>query len=283
MFGYWVLRRVGSRGAHLGSLIGAVLAVLVLNRPRAGLLDYWRRHRPGSSRMDGLGFAWRQFASFGRIVCDRGLVYLEGMKLRFEQRGADRLGQALGSGKGCILLSAHVGNWELAGRLLSRYAPGVPVNLVKVENEDPRERAIVDAVMGDQAPAVIDPRDSIAASLAIREALDRGEVVGFLGDRAHGQQPTAAVSFFGSPARMPVGPFQVAQMTGAPILRCFMMRLGHAHYRLEVDRAITVPRPQSRRARRMAVEAACAEWAARLESQLRRFPFQWHNFYRYWD
>ncbi len=276
-----MLRVLGFGGMRLFSYPVALLFLLMDARSRRETLRYWRRVRPGDDGCTQLARAWRQMACFGRLLCDRMLAYSRPGRMRLAAQGHERLRVSLTSGTGRIILSAHLGNWALAGRILSRW-DGPPVNVVKVELESDEERAIYERIMGDRAPKVIDPRDPLGATLAIREALSRGETVGMLGDRVYGDQPCARVPFLGPDARFPIGPFQIAAATGAPIFVCFCLRRGDGAYRFIVDEPWYVSLPSDRRERPAAMRAAAARWAKRLETEVRRRPLQWHNFHDFW-
>jgi predicted LPLAT superfamily acyltransferase len=223
----------------------------------------------------------RHFASFGRILCDRLLAARRPTDFTFSYRNEGVLRDASGSGRGCILLAAHLGNWELSGLRLKKLARGL-VHLVMVRGDDPAVQKVVDSYMRGDGISVIDPRDPLGASLAIHAALGRGETVCMLGDRIFGAQPVARTTFLGAPATFPLGPFHAAAIAQVPILVCFLVKVGSCHYRLEVDDPWHITLPPRGPERRRALQAAVDRWAARLERQVRRFPLQWHNFYDFW-
>ncbi len=280
------LRVVGFRGMHLLSYPIAFAIFLFHTRSRKNALRFWRRLRPDSDLCTQYARIWRHFACFGRLLCDRLLVYHRAEEMRLIAPHRFRLRESyvpVGSQPhiGRIILSAHIGNWALAGRILSRWG-GPTINVVKVDLETPAERAVYDGAMGDRAPNVIDPRDPLGATLAIREALLRGETVGMLGDRVFGGQSSVAVSFLGRTARFPTGPFQIAAATGAPIFVCFCLRHGDAAYQFVVDEAWQIRLPANRAQRGEVVREAVQRWASRLEQEVRRRPLQWHNFHDVW-
>lgn len=273
--GLWLLRRVGLRGSLLISLPVAILLLLVAGRARSATLDYWRRVQPHAAGDRRWALAIRHWSAFGRVLCDRLLAYTDpALTVELTGRDAERLQTAVSNG-GCLLLSAHIGNWELAGRLMSRL-PG-RVHLVLAGDEVPRVREVVNGAMGDrgdQAPSIIDPRDGLNATFAIRDALARGEVVCMLGDRALPGAPLSRVPFFGAPADLPTGPFRLAATCNAPLVACFLLKDGRYSYRIKVVGPLHLrgrPGP-----------ATVAAWGRLLERVVRTAPDQWHNFYRFW-
>mgnify|MGYP000201891814 CR=1 FL=1 len=276
-----LLPLIRAPGARLGSYLIAAGFMLAGGRAQYGSLAYWRRLRPRAGTLVRLMLVFRHFASFGRILCDRLLAAQRPADYTFSYRNEAALRAAVTSGRGCILLAAHVGNWELSGLRLKQLARGT-VHVVMVRGDDPTVQKMADERMRGKGIEVIDPRDSLGASLAIHAALGKGETVCMLGDRIIGAQPVANAPFLGAPATFPLGPFHAAAITGVPILICFLVKVGARHYRLEVDDPWHIPLAPRGPARRRALQAAAEQWAARLERQVRRFPLQWHNFYDFW-
>ncbi len=112
-------------------------------------------------------------------------------------------------------------------------------------------------------------------------ALARGEVVAMHADRMVGDDGVR-VDFLGSPARLPTGPFAVAALSGSPLVHAFAMREGTYRYHFYAyppERLAFGGREDRAEVLRQAVE----RFVERLERKLRDYPFQWHNFYPFWE
>jgi predicted LPLAT superfamily acyltransferase len=278
-----LLPLVGARGAWLISFAIAAGFSLAGGRGQFGMITYWRRLRPRAGSVLLAILAFRQFASFGRILCDRLLVFLRPDDFTIELSGVQRLRSMRESGHGCILLSAHLGNWELTSFWLHELASAVgTVHVVMVRDDFEAVQRFTDDRMRGGHTKVIDPRDGLGASLAINAALSAGDIVCMLGDRVFGEQPAMEVSFLGGMARFPVGPFHAAALTGAPILVGFLLKTGLRSYLVHVDHPWPITLPARRADRPAALRSAVQRWARRLELQVRRYPQQWHNFYDFW-
>lgn len=252
-----------------------------LHERRRAAMRYWQHLRPDLGRWGCAFMAVRQFWSFARMLADRFLVYAAPGALSHVSLGYEVLRTGMAHPRGCVMLSAHLGNWELSGRFVTDYKLG-PINLVMLQAEDPAVAAQVQAALGTKGITIIDLVDPFSASLAIAAALNRGETCGMLGDRTAGSADhTVAVPFCGAPARFPTGPFLAAAATGARIVPTFMLKTGWRSY-------TTIafgpwPAPSGPRAqRRHQVVAAVARWARLVEALVRRHPLQWHNFYDFW-
>lgn len=177
---------------------------------------------------------------------------------------------ALARERGCVSITAHLGNWQLAGRLLA--VLGRPVHVVMAPEADPAVGALLDR---EAPPGVRFVRlTSPVVGVQLVSALRRGEVVAFQLDRALGGRGDAEVPFFGAPAKFPLGPFLVAGAAGAPVVPAFCVLEPDGSYRLRVEPALPVSRGTESEALRAAV--------AVLECYVRSYWDQWFNFYDVW-
>jgi len=172
---------------------------------------------------------------------------------------------------GVVSLTAHVGNWEMAGRLLARHTTR-PTHVVVAEEELPALNRWVRRA-GDGVRFV--PRSRPTVSIELVAALRRGEVVAIQGDRALGTRGDLRVPFFGAPALFPTGPFALARATGVPIVPAFCL--------LRADRRYDVVVLPPLRVARGAEEDAARTWVAGLEGIVRERPTQWFNFFDAWN
>jgi lauroyl/myristoyl acyltransferase len=172
---------------------------------------------------------------------------------------------------GFVSLTAHVGNWELAGRLLAGRAAR-PTRVVVTEDEA-RELQRWVRRNGDGVQFV--PRSRPTVSVELIAALRRGEVVALQGDRALGSRGDVRVSFFGQPAPFPMGPFLLARAAGVPVVPAFCVLGPDRRYAVTVGEPVTVSRGGE-------IDAVQA-WVGLLEDVVRRHPTQWFNFFDVWQ
>jgi KDO2-lipid IV(A) lauroyltransferase len=224
--------------------------------------------------------AYRAFYSF----CDFMVSYCYVPQASDEQllamlsdpdRGADIIDRCLSKGRGVLVWTAHVANWEFASRLLELHGRQVVVARV-VEAGNPAERQLRDLMTNERLRAVdlLEP----TAVLELLAALRAGDIVAMQGDRLlHGNGMT--VPFFGRPTRFPAGPFHVALAGGAPVVPGIVVRTGWLRYRMMVAQPLwmdpDVPRDES-------IRQAMTQATAFLEARLREYPQQWLNFFDIW-
>jgi lauroyl/myristoyl acyltransferase len=182
--------------------------------------------------------------------------------------GLDRLATLSG---GLISLTAHVGNWELAGRLLAGRSAR-PTHVVVAPEE---ARQLQRWVRRDGEGVRFVTRSRPTVSLELLAALRRGEVVAVQGDRALGTRGDVEVPFFGRPARFPLGPYLLSSGVGVPLLPAFCLLDKHNRYVVKIAEPLIVARGQE--------EDAARAWVAALEAVVREHPTQWFNFFDIWE
>jgi predicted LPLAT superfamily acyltransferase len=245
-----------------------VPATMDFHRRIFGPQPWWKRR----------WLVFRHFLSFGRAIIDRTAVLAGDTRhFSFSFDGENHLRDALAEGRGVLLLTAHLGNWEAAGQLLSRL--DVPVNVTGFDNEFPEIRALLNQASRAKfrlIPLTGSPTDAIPLVAALR----RGELVAMLGDRAYGS-PSAHIPFLGGTVSFPIGAYVMAAIAGAPLVHVFNLREPGGHYRFF---GFPPQRPQmpSRDQRDAYLRDCAACFASDLETILKRDPLQWYNFYPFW-
>ncbi len=171
---------------------------------------------------------------------------------------------------GLVSVTAHVGNWELAGRLLAGESARRTNVVVTAEEAPELERWV--RRNGDGMRFL--PRSHPRIGVQLVSALRRGEVVALQGDRAIGTRGDVAIAFFGRPAFFPLGPFLLARAAGVPVVPAFCV-LGAGHrYTVRLAPPIAVERGDE--------EGAARVWVGLLEDIVREHPTQWFNFFDVW-
>lgn len=192
--------------------------------------------------------------------------------------GLDRVGEALEEGRGAILLTGHLGNWEMGSVLLGQRDWPVSVVYVKdkfAEAESFRSQLRTEGRV-EEIPLEI---GSGWGSLPVLRALRENRIVAMQGDRDFDGQGVRA-PFFGESVRFPRGPFIVSLLTGAPILPTFLTY----DERLDFEARFFEPiRPMRTGDREGDLSRAVGAWARILEQVVANHPDQWYTFFDYWE
>ena len=272
------IRLLGPRFAYVLAVFPAiyftfaspdVAATMDFHRRIFGAVPWWKRR----------WLVYKHFYSFGRALIDRTAILAgNAKKFSFTFDGEQHIHDAVAEGKGVLLLTAHVGNWEAAGQLLSRVK--VPINVTGFDKEAPAIRAALDRSARQHfklIPLTGSPTDAIQLVAAMR----RGELVCMMGDRAYGS-PSASVPFLGSDAMFPIGGYVMAAIADAPIVQVFSLREPGGHYHFFGFPPLRPHRPPHDK-RDAHLRQCATQFAERLEVIVRRDPFQWYNFFPFWQ
>jgi predicted LPLAT superfamily acyltransferase len=227
--------------------------------------------------------AWdiaRHVHTFACAILDRFFLATGRTRgFRIATSGIEHVQAVLARGQGCVLLGAHLGSFEVL-RSVAAYAP-VPVRPVMFRRNAGALTRIMDRLDPTLRESVIEIGDT-ASMMRAHEAVARGEIVGLLADRApEGHRPVEA-EFLGRTARFPAGPFILAATLGVPVVLFYAVRTGPRRYQVVFEPF--ADRVTVRRASRAADLARWAgQYAAALDRACRDHPYNWFNFYPFWD
>lgn len=217
---------------------------------------------------------YRNFCRFSQVILDRFYMFGGG---KFDvQVEKYHLYQELAEGEpGFMILSAHVGNYELAG--FSLVATKKRFNALAFGEEaeaimENRERLFAGTNIN-----IIPVKDDLSHLFALNNALDNGESVSFPSDRLLGNQRTVTCEFLGAPAHFPMGPFALAAQRDLPVLTVNVMKESVKRYRVYVNR---LQKEGTTRGER--INAYVRQYVEHLEEVLRKYPEQWFNYYEFW-
>ena len=225
----------------------------------------------------------RHFYAFAQSIFDRAMLLMGRIGPEaLEVHGLHHIEAALAQRRGCLLLGAHMGGFE-ALRLLGRQAPARVRPLMYRQNagamtallDRMNPAALVDVIQLGRTNAMLEARDAAA----------RGEILGVLADRAAvggAERRWVMAPFLGTPAPFPAGPFALAHALGTPVLLVHAVRTRAGWdiaFEPFADR-VTLGRGTARAAD---LSRYAGAYAAALDRACRAYPFQWFNFYPFWE
>jgi lauroyl/myristoyl acyltransferase len=180
-------------------------------------------------------------------------------------------------GKGFLLVTGHYGNWEIGSALMRRLQ--LPLTIVAMPEADSEVNHLRRQIRDRLGTDTLEVGQSMDTALQIRRRLQEGRSVALLMDRHIGRD-RVQVSFLGRPAWFLRTPVVLGRLSGAPLVPCFIERIGPGRFRAEAEPPIYVDGEGDRD---RAMTAATQRFADALERRVRAHPEYWYHFYRYWD
>ena len=229
---------------------------------------------------------WRSFWSryrnnfrFGQILIDK-VAALSGnaSQFTFDFDGENYLREMK---EGGFMIGAHMGNWEIAGELLKRLE--VKVNILMYENERQQIKQLLDNVQSEKTMNIIPLKDDLSHILAIKQAMERNEIVVIHGDRFVEGAPSMGKLFMGKKALFPYGPFYLAARFNKPISFAFAFKETANHYHFYATPQKTYPRIKNLNDRKEVSGMILHDYIEILEDMVQKYPEQWFNFYEFWE
>jgi predicted LPLAT superfamily acyltransferase len=273
----WVALCLGRPVARLLLYPICVYFLLFSPRPRRASRDYLGR---ALGRKPSPADLFRHYYNFAACALDR--VYLLNDQIeRFEIEVHDEkvVRDILRQGSGCLLFGAHFGSFEVL-RALGRQASDLRLSFVMYEENARKIGSVLNAINPRLTMDVIalGRPDSL---IEAESRLDNGHLVGILADRALNAEEERQREFLGAPASFPFGPFRMAALLQRPVVLMFGVYRGGRRYDIFFERLPTGDdhtasgREQADRTMTLYVE--------RLEAYCRMAPFNWFNFYDFWQ
>jgi predicted LPLAT superfamily acyltransferase len=233
-----------------------------------------------------LGYSWvsstikvyTNYFLLGQGIIDK-VVLMSGIKNNFSFNcdGEENLQKIAAQGKGGILLSAHIGNWDVAGQLFKRLQ--TPINIVLFDGEDEQIKRYLEGVTGKRNVNIIVIKKDLSHIYAISEALNKNELVCMHADRFVEGNKTISTDFLGQSARFPMGPFLLAATFKVPVSFVFAVKESKLHYHLFASEIKDYPTG----GRNELIPLMLTDYATAMEEKVKQYPEQWFNYYNFWE
>ena len=208
------------------------------------------------------------FRQFGQVVIDRFAVYA-GQHFDFEIEGNEAVEQAMHNGNGCIMLSSHVGNYEMAGYFLK---PTRRMHVLMFGGDKDTVMENRKRMFAANGIGIITPADDWSYLYQINDTLSSGDMLTLMADRNFGSDKTITCDVMGKPAKLPLGPFAMAGLyKEASIIAVFVMKDSAHKYHIYVRQLHAKNKNEY-----------ATLFAAELTDIIKRYPHQWYNFFEFW-
>lgn len=212
----------------------------------------------------------RSYQHLGMMVAELAAVLvrpLDGVLRRITVEGADRLASVMEAHGRALILTAHLGNWELLS--VAHRLTGYPLTIVTRPLDSRGLNALAARLREKAGVELVDKRDAVRPVL---RALASGRLVGILLDQNAARHEGVFVPFFGHLASTSKGIAVLALRTGAPILPIFTWREARGRHRVAIGEAIEVPAGQGNAEAIVELTRRCTRV---IEDSIRNQPDQW--------
>jgi KDO2-lipid IV(A) lauroyltransferase len=191
----------------------------------------------------------------------------------FKVEGIHHFDEELAKGKGVVVLTAHIGNWELGGVVIALL--GYPFWVVALAHKHKKVDKFFNHQRNSKGIRVIPVGKAGRMCLNV---LKDNQMVALLGDRDFSKSGIP-VNFFGRKTIFPIGPAFLSLKTGASIVPGFMIRNKDDSFTLKIEKAIQITKGENREED---LARIINEYKIVIEEYIRKYPDQWYMFQRFW-
>ncbi len=236
------------------------------------------RYKLGYSWLSSIFKVYKNYYLLGQSIIDK-VVMMSGIKnnFSFDFDGEENLREIAAMGKGGILLSAHIGNWDIAGHLFTRLQ--TPINIVMYDGEDEQIKQYLEGVTGKRNMKIIVIKNDLSHIYAISDAFANNELVCMHADRFIEGNKTLSTDFLGQKANFPMGPFVLAAKFKVPVSFVFAVKESKLHYHFFASRI----KDYSVSTKDAVMPEMLLDFATEMEHKVKNYPEQWFNYYDFWE
>lgn len=236
---------------------------------------YYFRNRQINSRIKSILNVFRSYYVFGQTIIDK-IAISSGLRDKFTYHfdGVEQINETLKQKKGGILISAHVGNFEIAEHFFGELEENASISILTRDSEDSAIKAYLGGVTKKSSIKLIFIKDDLSHIFEINAALARNELVCITGDRYIKGSKYLTEDLLNQVAKFPAGPFLLASRLKVPVLFVYVMKETNTHYHLFTRKA---------QAKHRDAQALLKEYTDSVTWMLGKYPLQWFNYFDFWD
>lgn len=267
------IKKLGIRAAY-SVLVFVAFYYFLFERKSNKATLYYLRKRLNYSYPKSVLMLYRSYFTFGQILLDKTAISA-GMRSKFtyEFDGIDVLKQLLSEKRGGVLISAHIGNFEIAQHFFADIDLECQINLVTSDLEHSVIKEYLESVTQKSSAKFIIVREDLSHIFEINNALSNNELICFTGDRYFEGTKSMTESLLGEEAHFPAGPFLIASRLKVPVVFVYAMKEPKLHYHLYARMANVKQRDE---------KGLLKAYTESVEAMLAKYPLQWFNYFMFW-
>jgi len=271
----WLMKHLGIYAAYV-LLIFVAFYYFLFEWRSNGYMYYYFRHRLGYSPLRAVVNLYLNYFTFGQTIIDK-IAILAGLeeKFTYEFDGVESLHKLLDEQQSGILISAHIGNFEIAEPFFRKIDIDLKISTVTTDMEHSVIKEYLESISKNKpSNQFIYVKEDMSHIFKINDAIGDNKIVCFTGDRYFEGVRSLKGTLLGAEATFPAGPFFIASRLKVPVLFVYVMKESRLHYHLYAQ----VAEVKSRDA-----QALLDAYTENMEQMLRKYPLQWFNYFNFWD
>ncbi|GAA3778277.1 lipid A biosynthesis acyltransferase [Corallibacter vietnamensis] len=267
------MKNLGLRAAYFVLyFVAAYFVLFAMNSSKA--IYYYFNERLKYSRSKSLISIYKSYYVFGKTIIDK-VAISSGLRDKFTYQfdGVHHIKDALKRKKGGVLISAHVGNFEIAEHFFGELEENASISLLTTDIEHTAIKEYIESVTKKSNINLIIIKEDLSHIFEINAALARNELVCITGDRYIDNSKYLTESLLDKEAKFPAGPFLLASRLKVPVLFVYVMKETNTHYHLYARKA---------KAKQKDAQALLKEYTESVSWMLEKYPLQWFNYFDFW-
>lgn len=274
-----MLKYAGIRSSYLFLRFVTVYYFLFYPRSFSIIYSFYSK-RLGFGPVRSVIYIYRNYYSFGQVLLDK-IAIMAGFstKFKFTFEGEEYLRRMVEEKTGGLLISAHIGNFEMAGYMLERLK--TRVNIIMYDAEHETIKNFLSTIINRNFNIIVIKEDNSHIYEINRAFLDK-EIVCIHGDRYVKGSKTMTSKFLGGNAKFPTGPFYMAMKYNIPVSFVFAMKESSANYHFTASPPEYFQQQGIQIRRNEVILTIIKKYIGQLEKMIRKYPTQWFNYYNFW-
>ncbi len=268
------IKTTGIRSAYFILYFVASYYFIFLKKSNQAIFYYFKE-RLGFSYFKAKKMMYKSYYTFGQTIIDK-IAISAGLRSKFtyEFDGVEILLKLLEDKKGGVLISAHMGNFEIAEHFLGELGVDFNINLVTTDLEHSAIKNYLEKVTKKSNIKFILIKDDLSHIFDINAALARNELVCFTGDRYFEGSKSLSEKLLDEEATFPAGPFLIASRLKVPVVFVYVMKEKNLNYHLYAREAEVKHRDE---------KGLLKEYTNSVEIMIKKYPLQWFNYFDFWN
>lgn len=271
----WLMKHLGIYAAYT-LLVFVAFYYFLFEWRSNGYMYYYFRHRLRYNPFKTIACLYLNYFTFGQTIIDK-IAILAGLedKFTYEFDGIENLHKLLDQRQSGVLISAHIGNFEIAEPFFRKIDLNLQISTVTTDMEHSVIKEYLESISKNKpSNQFIYVKEDMSHIFKINDAIGDNKIVCFTGDRYFEGVRSLKGTLLGAEATFPAGPFFIASRLKVPVLFVYVMKESRLHYHLYARVAEVKGRD---------AQALLDAYTKNMEQMLKKYSLQWFNYFNFWD